>query len=233
MKESPFPVLLRDAGFLVIDKPPGAAISDRAEDAPDVVARMAAWLGARPFAVHRLDRGTSGALLLALAKGSAAELAAQFRAGEVRKTYLAAVAGDPGLRGSVERPLRADPDDPRRFLPDPEGRPALTRWRRARRFGAASLLVVRTDTGRMHQIRVHLASVGHPLLGDRPYGGPNRVPCFPAPGRLVPVPVPRLALHAARLVFRHPADGRCVRVRAPLPADLAGLIGALTRRTGT
>lgn len=232
MNVPPFPLLYRDRRLLVLDKPPGAAISDRPADAPDLIARLAEWLGSPPFGVHRLDQGTSGALVVALDRAAATDLGRQFSAGLVRKTYLAFTSACPRARGVIALRIRQDPADARRFLADAAlGKPARTRFRRLRAWTSAALLLVKIDTGRTHQIRVHLSSLGAPILGDRRYGGPDRVQVFAGPGRLANLPAPRLCLHAARLVFRHPDDGRLLRCRAPLPEDLRELLRVLNGKT--
>ncbi len=100
-------------------------------------------------------------------------------------------------------------------------------------ISAAALLLLAPDTGRTHQLRVHLAAAGHPILGDSRYGGPARVPVFSGAGRLAFVAAPRLALHAARLAIRHPDGERTLRLRAPFPEDLAAFWRSLTGKTGT
>ncbi len=237
MTSPPYPVLYQDARLLAIDKPPGAAVSDRPEDGPDLVARLRTWLGrgARELrTVHRLDRGTSGVLVLALDREAAARMAAGFRAGAARKSYLALVSGDPPSRGRMTQSIRPDPGSARRFLADPAlGKPSRTRFRRLGRAAGVALLLLRPETGRTHQLRVHCAAAGYPILGDDRYGGPARVPVFSGPGRLSFVEVPRLALHAVRLIVGHPDDERPIRLRAPLPDDLAGLWRRISGKTGT
>lgn len=235
MMPPPFPLLYRDPRLLVLDKPAGVAISDHPADAPDVIARLRAWLrtegGGEPRSVHRLDRDTSGVLLVALDRDLAAALIEEFRERRVTKSYLAFTAPCRDAAGCIDRPVRPDPDAPGRFLADEaQGKPARTRFRRLRAWTGAALLLVKIYTGRTHQIRVHLSDCGVPVLGDRRYGGPDRVQTLVPPGRLVTIPVPRTALHASSIGFRDPASGRWRRFRAPLPADLQELARALTGR---
>jgi len=166
--------------------------------------------------VHRLDAETSGLVVLGRTPHALRELGRQFAAGTVRKRYLAVAHGDVGpAAGVIEMPIGPDPDrrpaDPairgRQRVGGPGAREARTRFRVLGRRAGFALLAVAPETGRPHQIRVHLAAIGHPVAGDRLYG-----PAGPGPGRH--------ALHAAGLAFHHPADGRALRFRARLPADL-------------
>ena len=172
--------------------------------------------------VHRLDTDTSGLLLAARTDAAHALLRAQFTARTVEKGYLALVAGELHADGEVELPLAHDPQDPRKmraagdadYAESIGARPALTRFSPRERKGGFTLLEVEIATGVMHQIRAHLAFIGHPLAGDALYGGPS------LPG------LPRHFLHAARLGFAHP-DGTRPRYHSPLPADLLAVLAAL------
>jgi tRNA pseudouridine32 synthase/23S rRNA pseudouridine746 synthase len=221
----PVPIVFVDEHLVVVDKPPGIpSVPARTPlDPPSVTVRMAADLG-WVEAVHRLDRDTSGLLVLARTPAARAALGHAFESRAVRKRYLAVVAGEPpGAEGLVHLPLADDPWRPPRKRVDPIlGRRATTRWRRL--AGAAfagrpvSLLELEPVTGRSHQLRAHLAWLGCPIVGDRLYG---------RDGRALHA---RLALHAATLEFPHPDDGRPVRLAAP-PAgspwsDFAGPIAA-------
>ena len=162
--------------------------------------------------VHRLDRDTSGLILLARDAGTHRALSTAFAERRVHKTYLAWVAGVPPARGGViDLPLARVGTRPPRYgvVPlDGGGKPALTRWRLLRGGPRASLLLLQPHTGRSHQLRVHLAAQGHPVLGDPLYGDPTASP--------------RLQLHAAGLRFRHPVTGEALRLRAPVPAGPFG-----------
>lgn len=162
--------------------------------------------------MHRLDRDTSGLILLARDAGTHRALSAAFAERRVRKTYLARVEGLPVARGGwIDQPLARLASRPPRYGVVPVaggGKPALTRWRLLERGPCSSLVVLQPHTGRSHQLRVHLAALGHPVLGDPLYGDPAAAP--------------RLQLHAAGLRFRHPVTGEPLRLRSwcPLaPAD--------------
>jgi 23S rRNA pseudouridine1911/1915/1917 synthase len=167
-----------------------------------------------PGLPHRLDRDTTGCLLLARTDAALAALKASFQAAQVEKSYLVLVGGEPPEEGRLDTPYGRDPADPRRFTGRIESaRRARLGWRVERRLRGAALLRVRLETGRTHQIRVQLAEAGWPVLGDLVYGVAS-----PA--------IARQALHAARLAFPSPARG-LVTVEAPLPPDLAGALAWL------
>jgi 23S rRNA pseudouridine1911/1915/1917 synthase len=178
----------------------------------------------RPGIVHRLDRGTSGVIVVAKHDRAHRHLADQFRDHSIERVYQALVRGVPGAdRGEVDRPIGRHPRDRKRMsVVTTAGREARTLWRVLERFTASerSWLEVRPATGRTHQIRVHLASVGLPIVGDPVYG--RRHARETAVGRP--------ALHAALLGFTHPASGARLRFEAPLPADIAALLAASRRR---
>lgn len=188
------------AGFLLARFPETAAIGDR----------LAAGL------VHRLDTGTSGLLVAARSAESWAALRRAFQRGEVVKTYLVVVAGTPPADTRIDLALAHDPRDRRRMIP---AAGTLRAWAACtevtvRTPGARRSLVVATmRSGVTHQIRAHLAAIGHPVVGDALYDGPT-----------APLPIGRHALHAAALEFPHPVTGERLRVESPLPADLAALL---------
>src|SRR5690606_20977500 len=178
----------------------------------------------RPGIVHRLDRDTSG--LLVVAKNDAAHraLSAALKRREMRRIYIAAAWGHlPEDRMVVDAPIARSRTDRKRMAVLPDGRPARTRLRRLARWRAADLLQVELETGRTHQIRVHLAHIGHPVVGDATYGA-NAERGISGPDRRWAVElarrVPRQFLHAARLRFRHPRTGQELRFDSALPADL-------------
>jgi len=180
----------------------------------------------RPGIVHRLDKDTSGLLVVAKDDAAHRALQAQFQGRSVGKVYLAVVLGRMAGEGVIDRPVGRHPTDRKKMAVDaPRGRAALTRWRSLQALDGATLLEVRIETGRTHQIRVHLASLGHPVVGDPLYGGTRR-----ARGVADPRLRQRLgreqgqALHAWRLSFRHPHSGQEMRVEAPLPEGLGRLI---------
>jgi len=213
-------VLHDDEACLVVDKPAGLVVERSRLDAPSVLS-AAARLGrfdvdgrAEPGPCHRLDKDTTGCLLLARTDLALAALKRAFEAGQVEKTYLALVAGAPPDRGALDTAYARDPGDPRRFTTRvASARRARLTFEVARRLPGAALLRVRLETGRTHQIRVQLAESGWPVLGDAVYG-------------VASPSIDRQALHAWRLAFPSPAGGR-VQVEAPLPADLAAALSTL------
>jgi 23S rRNA pseudouridine1911/1915/1917 synthase len=170
--------------------------------------------------VHRLDKDTSGLLVVAKTLPAQTELVRQLQARTVKREYLALVHGAVQGSGQVSAPVGRDPRNRTRMAVVPAGRPALTRYKVAKRFAHASLLECSLDTGRTHQIRVHMQSLGHPLVGDPVYRAGRRS----APER---EPLRRQALHAARLEFLHPASGARRRFTAPLPEDFRALLNSL------
>jgi 23S rRNA pseudouridine1911/1915/1917 synthase len=182
----------------------------------------------RPGLVHRLDRDTSGVMVIAKHARAQEALASQFRVHDLQRVYLAIVQGEPSFeRRRIETLHGRDPVDRRRFSPDVrEGRRAVTTLRVMERFGCAALLAVELETGRTHQIRMHCRHVGHPIVGDELYGHKLRDPNL----REAAAGLHRQALHAAVLGFKHPRTGRIVRFESPLPADMRGVLDALRRQ---
>jgi 23S rRNA pseudouridine1911/1915/1917 synthase len=226
-EDLPLRVLVEEASFVVLDKAPGMAAHPGRGRQHGTVANAIAYRygrvaergGAyRPGIVHRLDLETSGAMVVALTEAAHAALADAFKERRVAKEYRALVSGDPDHEEDrIDLPLGRDLTRPTRMAVRFDGgRAAVTEVEVVERFRVAADLLCRPRTGRTHQIRVHLASRGHPLLGDRTYA--RRPP---------PVPVPRLMLHASRLVFPHPDSGAAVAVEAPLPADFGAVLDAL------
>lgn len=219
--EVPLTVLFADEHLVAIDKPAGmASLPGRNSAIDSAILLLARQLrasdpsGAPLLPVHRLDLPTSGILVFARSPPTAAALGDAFAANSVRKTYLAAVDGR--LResdGIVEAPLRKVGN---RTVLATDGQQAITEWSVAEAGRTRSLLEVRPRTGRMHQIRVHLASIGHPVVGDAKYGGSE---------------APRLMLHARRLQLTHPATGRPLDIESPAPAHmtLAALDGGAAK----
>jgi 23S rRNA pseudouridine1911/1915/1917 synthase len=234
-QDLPLSVLYEDADLLVLDKAAGMVVHPaRGSPAGTVVNALLHRLGegapggARLGLVHRLDKETSGCLVVARHEASLAALQAAFKARTVVKTYLALVHGVPAEEGRLDTPYGRHPRDRTRYTGRvASSRRAVTAWRVRERLGdRASLLEVSLETGRTHQIRVHLAEVGHPLLGDAVYGGRRREARLSAddPAGQAARAIGRQALHAWRLAFAHPRTGKALRFEAPLPADLrAGL----------
>jgi 23S rRNA pseudouridine1911/1915/1917 synthase len=175
--------------------------------------------------VHRLDKDTSGCLVVAKTPLARASLEAQFRGRSVSKLYLAVVHGRPPAEGEVTAPIGRDPRQRKRMRVRDGGKEAVSRFRRLECFTGASLLEVAIATGRTHQIRVHLASLGHPVVGDRVYG--RRRSGADLLGRF-----PRQALHAVAIRLRHPRRGDELSLRAPLPMDMEELLRALRQADG-
>jgi 23S rRNA pseudouridine1911/1915/1917 synthase len=209
-----------DPELVLVDKPAGVpAQPTLTSDRGALPERVADLLGAPVTLVHRLDRETSGVTVLARTRQAAAALAEAFRVGGPEKTYLALTARAPDpADGVIALALGKDPNRPGLRRVDPAGDPAVTRYRTLRAGPGAALVEARPETGRTHQIRVHLAAVGAPLLGDARYGGPRRV------GE---VAVPRVMLHAARLALRHPRSGEALVIEAPVPEDFRAVERAL------
>lgn len=215
------PVRYRDAHLLVVAKPAGLVVHDgagvRGPTLVDVLLAMGEELApgsdaARPGIVHRLDRGTSGLLAVARTSESYAGLRRLLDRHDVKRGYTALVDGVPGERhATVDAPIGRHPTHRTRFAVDPAGRAAVTHYDVREDLGSAALLRVRLETGRTHQVRVHLAAIGHPVLGDAAYGAS---PLGAGLG------LTRPALHAGRLAFRHPVTGEAVDVREPVPADV-------------
>jgi 23S rRNA pseudouridine1911/1915/1917 synthase len=248
----PLAILHEDEHLLAVDKPAGLVVHPTGRYRDGTLVNALAWhLGGgaaaagseatavRPGLVHRLDRGTSGVLLVAKSRAAHAGLARAIKARAIQKDYLAVVYGRAPLsRGRIELKLLRDPRDRRRVAASrTEGRSAATLYellaescpgRRddGGRAGWLSLLRCRLVTGRTHQIRVHLAALGLPIVGDPLYGEPrHRGIADPALAALCRE-LPRQALHAWRVTLRHPVTGQALELVAPLPADLEALLGA-------
>ncbi|WP_299646389.1 RluA family pseudouridine synthase [uncultured Jannaschia sp.] len=247
-------ILHEDADLIVIDKPAGMVVHP-APGSPGgtLVNALLHHFGGdlsgvggerRPGIVHRIDKDTSGLLVVAKSDAAHHGLAAQFEAHSVDRRYMAIChgvpdAGDPRLRGTrgvsweagdtlkiTTRLARHRTDRQRQAVTWDGGRHAVTRARVLEAMGVAALLECRLETGRTHQIRVHLAHSGHALIGDPVYGGHRRLPRDHPAGSAVET-FPRQALHAATLGFVHPVTGRSERFESPLPVDMEALLAAL------
>jgi 23S rRNA pseudouridine1911/1915/1917 synthase len=241
-EDIPLRVLHEDAHLLVIDKPAGLVVHPGAGTASGTLVnallhhvRDLSGIGGvlRPGIVHRLDKGTSGLIVVAKDDATHRALARQFAQRAVRKEYQAVVLGVPSRgQGEIDRRIGRDPVHRRRMAVDaPRSRTARTSYAVRERLDGAALLDVRIHTGRTHQIRVHLASIGHPVAGDDLYGGRRASSSRRPEAREALLALPRPALHASRLEFEHPATGVPVRADSPLPPDLAALVEALRVRT--
>nr|WP_146428705.1 RluA family pseudouridine synthase [Blastopirellula retiformator] len=202
-------VLHLDEQLIVLDKPSGLlSVPGRGDDKYDSLAVQVAadYPGARN--VHRLDRDTSGVIVMAFDAETHRQLSRQFEQRETSKRYVAIVAGQVADdSGRIELPLRKDFDHPPRHMVDPElGKPAITDWQIETWLKDATRLALIPQTGRSHQLRVHLQAIGHPILGDPLYSPPE-----------IKAAAPRLMLHAQELEITHPASGKRMRFTAPAP----------------
>jgi len=235
-------ILFEDADLIVLDKPAGLVVHP-APGNPDgtLVNAVLAHAGdelsgiggeKRPGIVHRLDKDTSGLMVVAKSARAHAALSEAFATRDLEREYLALAWGVPTPpTGSVEAPIGRHPADRKRMAVVARGgKPALTHFRTERAFGpAASLLRCKLATGRTHQIRVHLAHLGHPIIGDPVYlrRTPASAAGLPRTARDAALAFPRQALHAISLGFRHPASGAWLSFRQDPPADMQALIGLL------
>jgi 23S rRNA pseudouridine1911/1915/1917 synthase len=242
----PLAILFEDQHLIVLDKPAGlvvhpapgnqqgtlvnAVLAHAAEDLTGIGGE------ARPGIVHRLDKDTSGVMVVAKTERAHTALSAAFASRDLDRAYLALAWGLPAAAaGEVDAPIGRHALDRKRMAVVGKqgaraGKPALTRWRLERGFAAAAcLLRCRLATGRTHQIRVHLAHISHPIVGDPVYL--RRVPAaarlLPEPAREALLAFPRQALHAESLGFRHPVTGEALSFQAPLPPDMAALLEIL------
>lgn len=230
------PIRYEDEHLLVVAKPAGLVVHAGAGHAHgslvDALAAMGVPLAdpcgphegacptGRPGIVHRLDRGTSGLLVVAKSIAAHEGLSALFRAHDIERVYTALVEGVPEPpRASIDAPIGRSTTRRTRFAVKPDGRRAVSHYDVEEAYGRAALLTVRLETGRTHQVRVHLTAVGHPVCGDRTYGASAALG-----GELG---LDRPALHARRLAFAHPVTGQPVAVDEPLPGDVARALGTL------
>jgi len=230
----PLEILYQDADVAVLDKPagmvvhPGAghtsgtlvnALMHHLTDLSGVGGEM------RPGIVHRLDRGTSGVMVVAKNDAAHHELSRQFHDREVEKEYIALVWGEVMAGRRIDAAIGRDPKHRQKMSSRAKhAREAVTRITRAHHMPGLTLCQVAIHTGRTHQIRVHLSAIGHPIVGDAMYGGVHRR----VPGDIRAVQrLTRPFLHAERLVFKHPRDGRRMAFTAPLPEDLMDVLEAL------
>jgi 23S rRNA pseudouridine1911/1915/1917 synthase len=227
-------VVYEDEDVLVIDKPAGLVVHPGAGNARHTLQNALLGrdpaLAALPRAgiVHRLDKDTSGLLVIARTPRAQTALSRQLLARAVAREYLAICVGVLTSGGTVDEPIGRHRSDRLRMAIRSDGRPARTHYRVLERFRGHSYFKVKLDTGRTHQIRVHLAHLKHPLMGDPVYGGRLASPRGSGEALLTALRAfKRQALHAAALAFDHPASGERLSFEAPLPADFAGLLAAL------
>ena len=214
-------IAYEDEHLFVVDKPAGVVVHPGAGHASGTLVhglagRTAGGDEERPGIVHRLDRDTSGLLVVARSDDAYEKLQELVRNREVERHYVALVRGRPrSWRGTIDAPIGRDRDEPTRQSLDTDSpREAVTHFEVDELLGAYALLNVRLETGRTHQIRVHLAAIDLPVVGDRVYGVPDKA-------------LERQFLHANRLAFEHPVTGNRLDVESPLPEDLAAYLGRL------
>ena len=207
------PVVFEDEHLLVVDKPAGLVVHPGAGNPSGTLVNALLDRGisggedpARPGIVHRLDRDTSGLMVVAKGEPAYSALVAELSARRMKREYRALVVGE-GLpaTGTVDSPVGRDPTNPT-LMAAGVGRPAVTRFEVLREAAGHAMLLIRLETGRTHQIRVHLSAIGHPVYADPLYG-------TPVPGR-------RLWLHAERLAFEHPVTGKPLEFESPIPENL-------------
>jgi 23S rRNA pseudouridine1911/1915/1917 synthase len=221
----PLRIVHEDAALIVVDKPaglvvhPGAGQPDRT--LMNALLAHSPQLAAVPRAgiVHRLDKDTSGLLVVAKTVEAQAHLAEQLASRSVRRVYLALVQGDPPASGRIDAPVGRDARARTRMAVTHRGKPARTAYRVLERFGRAALVECRLETGRTHQIRVHFQHIRHPLVGDAVYRRGTRHG----------IAFPRQALHASELSLKHPKTGEILSWKAPLPRDMKKLLEELRR----
>lgn len=222
-EDIPLNIVFEDDDLLVVDKPGGMVVHPAPGNWTGTLVNALKGRGGplstvpdefREGIVHRLDKETSGLLLVARSDRAHRALGAALQARAIIRRYAALAWGHvSGDRLTVEKPIARDPRDRKRMAVVNSGRPARTDLNRLARFDSTDLLRAHLHTGRTHQIRVHLASIGHPVVGDDTYGGGGG-------RRLVGLPPRRHFLHAAWLVFRHPVSGKTIDLRSPLPEEL-------------
>jgi 23S rRNA pseudouridine1911/1915/1917 synthase len=219
----PLKIVHEDAALIVIDKPAGLVVHPGAGQ-PDrtllnaLLAHAPALAGVpRAGIVHRLDKDTSGLLVVAKTVEAQTDLVRQLADRSMRRVYTALVQGDPPASGTIDAPVGRDIRARTRMAVTNRGKPARTSYRVLERFGRAALVECRLETGRTHQIRVHFQHIRHPLVGDTVYRRGTRHG----------LSFPRQALHAAELSLRHPASGEEMTWRSPLPRDFKRLVDQL------
>jgi 23S rRNA pseudouridine1911/1915/1917 synthase len=235
-EEIPLDVVFKDRALLVLNKPAGLVVHPGAGNASHTLQNaLLAFdpkLAVVPRAgiVHRLDKDTSGLLVVARTPEVHTALVAAISEREVERHYIALCMGVMTAGGTVDEPIGRHRSQRTRMAVRSDGRPAVTHYRVMKRFRAHTLVRAELETGRTHQIRVHLSHIGYPIVGDPDYGGRRRLPAGASPELVSALEgFKRQALHAARLKLEHPVSGKEMEWEAPMPADMAGLIDILER----
>jgi len=233
-EDIPLDVLYEDADLFVLDKPAGLVVHPGAGNPAGTLVNALLHrdpgLAALPRAgiVHRLDKDTSGAMVVARTLPAHTGLVAQLAARDVHRQYLAVVVGALVSGGTADAAIDRHPRDRLRMAVREDGRDAVTHFRLRERFRAHTALECRLETGRTHQIRVHMQHLRHPIVGDPLYGGPLKLPKGASEELVAALRgFGRQALHAETLEFAHPVSGEAVRVSAPVPADMLELLRVL------
>ena len=233
-EDIPLSILFEDDALVILDKPAGLVVHPAtSHQAGTLVNALLHHCGdslrgiggeRRPGIVHRLDKDTSGVMVVAKDEPTLVALQQQFHDHDLERRYLAIIEGSVADRGTYRTNHGRDPNDRKKFSSKGKGgRHAVTHWEVKQRFRNATLVEAQLETGRTHQIRVHFKDDGHPLVGDVVYGHRPRDPLL----RAVHEAIGRQALHAAVLGIRHPRDGRLLRYETPPPADFAAALAAL------
>jgi 23S rRNA pseudouridine1911/1915/1917 synthase len=221
-EDIPLDIVYEDDAILVLNKPAGLVVHPGSGNwtgtLMNALINHAPQLRQVPRAgiVHRLDKDTSGLMVVAKTVEAQTDLVRQLQARSVSRIYLAIVEGDVADAGSVDAPIGRHPRERTKMAVVERGKPAVTHFRRLERLARHTLVECRLETGRTHQIRVHMQSIGHPLVGDPVYGSRGERKRFH-----------RQALHAARLALLHPVSGELLAFEAPMPADMAELLDRL------
>jgi 23S rRNA pseudouridine1911/1915/1917 synthase len=238
-RDIPLRILYQDEDVAVLDKPAGLVIHPSAGHADHTLVNALLFhipdlsgIGGeiRPGIVHRLDKDTTGVLVIAKNDTAHRALALMWNTEKVRKEYLALVYGTPSpASGRIEAPIGRDPRDRKKMAVVAGGRAAITVYETIEPLRYVSLLRCRLETGRTHQIRVHLRSIGHPIVGDPAYSGPQWKGIPNKQLQKAIASLERQALHASSLSFPHPRTGEAMRFEAPVPEDMAELLESLRR----
>jgi 23S rRNA pseudouridine1911/1915/1917 synthase len=230
----PLEIVFKDRALFVINKPAGLVVHPGAGNSrhtlQNALLALDPKLAVVPRAglVHRLDKDTSGLLVVARTPEVHTTLVAALAEREIERHYIALCSGVMTGGGTIDEPIGRHRSQRTKMAVRSDGRPSVTHYRLMKRFRAHTLLHVQLESGRTHQIRVHLAHIGYPVVGDPVYGGRRRFPAAASPALIAELEAfTRQALHAARLKLAHPITGKEVEWEAPLPADMAHLVAVL------